>query len=516
LPYCTEANNLELPASWSRAGKVQDIEVDVGTFADVLALFDVETVGDRFKDLPVISNQAIIAKLGINALELLPAADAKPKGEWGYATAHYFSTDYDLGTSSQLIKLVENIHSKSIRFFTDVVMAFGHDPYVFISFDQFHLSPSEETRNPDSWQSHRDGELRDGYGGRSWRYIKDTQTYDPQSGNIQTVHPAWVFHQAHLQRWMLDFGVDGLRLDSVNNIANYEFIKAYKDYAWRLYRSRYSTPSDAKFLVIGEELADPTDMITTSTLNSLWNESFQARIRALILGNPHNDDFDWTVRKMVNCTLQTNNPEHQFTDGAQAINYITSHDTEGSNGGRGKQRLFNFLLDNGVVDIGRRARFAYALLLTSVGIPMIFAGEEFCDQMDHPFGQKQIDPVNYERKETAWRTQVFNYIATMVKFRTTCPALGDNDTEFLHWDFTNGRKIMAWKRGAANHDPVVVVANFSDVDTGGQGMEYVIGGWPKGYGSWREITQAREVPTDWIGREPLMHWEVKVYSCWRG
>lgn len=502
----------ELPTSWSKLQKVGDVEVDIGTFTDVLALFDVATAGDRFKDIPVISNEAIAAELGINALELLPAADAKPKGEWGYATAHYFSPDYDLGTSSELAKLVENIHTKNIRFFTDVVMAFGHDPYVYIAFDQFHISPPDEKTNPDSWQSHRQTELRDGYGGRSWRYIKDTETYDPKSGNTQIVHPSWAFHQAHLNRWMSSFGVGGLRLDSVNNIANYDFIKAYKEYAWSLYRSRYAAPSDAKFLVIGEELNDPIDMISSGTLNALWNEAWQSRLRATILGNSKNDNFDWTVRKMVNCLLDS---DHPFTDGAQAINYITSHDTQGY--GTEKERLYNFLSDSGVTDMERRAKFANALLLTSVGIPMIFAGEEFLDQMDRPIGQKQIDPVNYARKAEDWRTRIFNYIANLVNFRKTCPALGYDDTEFFHWDFSNGRKIMAWKRGASGHDPVVVVANFSDVDTGGEGEEYVIQGWPDGTpGKWREITQKRDVPDNWVGREPLMHWEVKVYTCWSG
>ncbi len=83
---------------------------------------------------------------------------------------------------------------------------------------------------------------------------------------------------------------------------------------------------------------------------------------------------------------------------------------------------------------------------------MIFAGEEFLDQMDGPIGQKQVDPVNYERKSQDWRTRVFNYVANLVKLRTTCPALADDETEFIHWDFSNGRRIMAWTRGKDKND----------------------------------------------------------------
>lgn len=499
----------ELPASWAKSGTdSRGVNVDIGTFVDVLALFDVKTAGINFKDTPQIANEAIVSDLGINALELLPAADCKPEGEWGYATAHYYATDFDLGTSSELVELVNNIHGKNIRFFTDVVMAFGHDPYVYIAFDQFHLQPYDPRDQGDNWQSHRDGQLRDGYGGRSWKYIQSTTTYDPKSGQTQIVHPSWVFHQGHLHRWMTEFGVGGLRLDSVNNIANYDFIKAYKDYAWSLYQSRYSTASNSKFLVIGEELADPLDMVTSGTLNALWNDPFQTRLRALLLGESSGDNFEWTVRKMANCTLDT---DHPFTDGSQAINYITSHDVEGYR----KERLYNFLDSNGIIDKETRAKFTFALLLTAVGIPMIFAGEEFCDQMDRPIGQKQIDPVNYERKSEPWRSAVFDYVSNLVKFRKTCPALGVDDTDFFFTDESRGGKIMAWTRGGNNGvEPVVVVANFSDENTPGE--EYVIDGWPdKERDDWREVSQGRNVPREWVGREPLMHWEVKIYTYWK-
>lgn len=499
----------ELPTSWAKTGKSADGGTDAGTFTDVLALFDANTAGENFKGIPFIDNEAIVSDLGTNALELLPIADTKPIDQWGYATAQYYAPDFDLGTSSQLTRLVEYIHSKNIRFFTDVVMAFGYDPYIYIENEQFHINPAAEPNNPDSYQCHGEG-MRSGWGGSSWRYMQETSTYDPKSGTTTTVHPSWVFHQGHLHRWMSDFGVDGLRLDSVNNVANYDFLKAYKDYAWELYRSRYKSPSDAKFLVIGEELSDPIDMITTGTLNALWNEVFKRRIRAAILGNSiSGEDFEWTVRKMVNCTLDS---DHPFTDGSQSIIYITSHDV----GGDGNERLYNFLLNGGITntdDIQRRAKLGFACLLTAVGIPMIFAGEEFCDQQDNfSDNTKQTDPVNYASKKDPWRSQLFDYVANLVRFRQQCPSLGDDDTDFIHVDWDG--KIMAWKRGALNHPPVVVVANFSNGDT--PGTEYVIENWPdKDQAGWREITQNRDVPSNWVGREPLMHWEVKVYTYWK-
>jgi 1,4-alpha-glucan branching enzyme len=507
----------ELPTSWAKVGNdSRGTDVDVGTFADVLALFDTGSAGRRFSSIAALRDEAILTDLGINALELLPAADAKVKAEWGYATAHYFATDYDLGSSSELCRLVNKIHAQGVRLFTDVVMAFGHDPYSYIDFSNFHLRPTLERDNPDSYQSHVSGQLRDGYGGNSWRYIRSVQSYDPETGDGKsTVNPSWAFHRSHLARWMMDFGVGGLRLDSVNNIGNYDFVRSYKERAWELYNARYGGSSDpGKFLVIGEELSMPVSMVHQGTLNALWNEHWQGRLRAVILGESANgDNFEWTVRKLVDCTLDNIHGTH-FTDGAQAINYITSHDIEGYR----KERLYNFLVSNGIWDVEKRAKLAFALLLTSVGIPMIFAGEEFADQMDRSvdMGKKQSDPVNYSRKnDGGWRQALFGYVATLVKFRTKCPALGEDDTEFFHVDASRGGRIMAWRRGRVGDGklPVVVVANFSDENT--SGPEYVVPNWPdRDQSGWREVSQGRSVPAEWVGREPLMAWEAKIYTRW--
>ncbi len=66
---------------------------------------------------------------------------------------------------------------------------------------------------------------------------------------------------------------------------------------------------------------------------------------------------------------------------------------------------------------------------------------------------------------------------------------------------------------------MVVLANFSDYNSPA-GADYVVRGWPgpvPGGRRWIEVTQGldgspgREVPDDWIGREPIFPWEAKVY-----
>ena len=39
--------------------------------------------------------------------------------------------------------------------------------------------------------------------------------------------------------WLRDFHVDGLRLDSVNNVGNYDFVGGFRDEARRIWRERW-------------------------------------------------------------------------------------------------------------------------------------------------------------------------------------------------------------------------------------------------------------------------------------
>ena len=449
----------------------------------------------------------------------MPPADSFVNREWGYATSNYFAADFDLGfprghasptASADLAALVTACHRHRLRFFADVVMAFAtRYAYRYINFLDFHVHRG--TGDPEE-------DARDDFGGDLFKYNFLTDAYDPIAGGTARLVPARRLMLTCLARWMLDFRIDGIRIDSVPNIMNWDFVQEYKDLARAIWRSRWlaqgllAQGADERFLVVGEDLAVPIDLLHQNRLDGLWNEEFKRMVRYAIMGQ--NDEkepsFEWTVRKLIDCRLLG------FADGSQAINYVTSHDVEGFR----NERLYNLLNNNGVWNTERRIKLAFVCLMTAVGIPMIFAGEEFADQHDlavvHP--QKQVDPVNFDRLQDPWRRRVFEYCARLVRFRTRSDALAVNDTEFIHVDFDEGKRVLAWRRGRPGIDhPVVVVANFSDFETAlpfAPASEYRVPNWPPTPTGmhWREITQDRDVPPEWVGREPIFPWEAKVYA----
>lgn len=355
----------ELPTSFTRTNTHGDPEIGVGTFRDVMALVDESTDAANFAGMPALqAGRSHLQELGVNALELLPPADSFVDREWGYATSNYFAPDCDLGfpegdssptSNVDLIRLVELCHEHGIRFLIDVVMAFGtHAPLENVNFLDFHIDPNAEPNDVDGQQSGGQGR-RDGFGGTLWRYSKSVQSYDPLSGQSGNFVPARQFMKAYLLRWMEDFAIDGIRMDSVNNVANWDFVQEFKD----LPRSRWrqSGGSDDKFLVVGEELSVPLELLQQSRLDGLWNENFKRMVRSAVLGQ--NDEkepsFEWTIRKLIDCRLLG------FRDGAQPVNYVGSHDV----GGFRNERLFNFLKNNGIDLTEERIKLAFVCLLTA-------------------------------------------------------------------------------------------------------------------------------------------------------
>jgi len=543
----------ELPTAWTLTNAFSQPERGSATFLDAAALADERLGGANFSELAVLSQgKSYLEDLGVNALELLPPADSRFDREWGYGTSHYLAPDYELGypegnlsptANRDLATLVASCHRKKIRFLIDVVMAFAQeDPYNHIDAQNFHVDdPAHEPDDADARTSGRSGgrrDLRNGFGSTLWRFARQVTTYDPISGEVKPISPAAQLMLVFLTRWGNDFRVDGLRLDSVENVANWEFVKAFKERGRKIFADRWAAagldPSaaadlGARYLVVGEELELPFDLLRGGRLDALWNEPFQARVRAAILGeSAFDDNFEWTVRKAINCLTAEG-----FTDGAQAINFITKHDVEG----RRHERLFTMLRFLPRDQIEKRTKLAFVCLLTAVGTPMMLAGEEFADEHDF-FGRggvisqnggKQVDPVNFSRLTAGFRDdpddpdayfadmrrRIFQYVRTLVKLRVAEPALAVNDTDFLWTDFNDGKRVLVWRRGGASHPrPIIVVANFSDFASA-PGTDYRIPTWPATPAGkkWIELTQGpRNVEPSFVGREAIFAWEAKVYT----
>ena len=550
LPQNNRMIVYELPTAWASRPRGGGVERGVGTFRDIVAMVDAGAGGANFPDLEASQpGRAHIAELGINAIELLPPADSLFDREWGYGTSHLNAPDYELGypeghswptANLDLRRLVETCHGKGIRVLVDIVMGFARNgPYQHIDFDGFHIAfdRNHPPDDPDAFTS-RPGEARQDFGSRLFRYVKPATTYDPIQGRDADLQsrPASAARRAgaldarfprrrlsHRQR--RNGGELGLH-SSVHGERPRRFPRAVHGAGPVHGRSGRALPGGRRGTARAAR-HHPAGRGSTrcGTRSSASTSGPPCSGRAPMVNRSNS-----TVRKAIDCRA------FHYHDLAEAVIYLGTHDVEGFH----KERLatmfrYRFPLDDGMDDaqrdrqnqeVARRVKLGFACLLTAVGIPMILAGDEFADEHDlfnirgsiSNQSGKQVDPVNFSRLEggdNAWRRSVLTHVKRLIALRATHPALAMNDTEFLHTDFTPGRRVLVWQRGHAS-DPVIVVANFSDFETEDPfdpSSEYVVPNWPhRDDFLWREVSQQRDVPPAFVGREPLFPWEAKVYA----
>jgi len=255
----------ELPTQWTRAADEHGVEVAAGTFEDVLALVEPASASPNFAHIQALSaGQAHLLTLGVTTLELLPIADSVISLGWKYGTTNYFAPDHTLGLpdgkqvpepNGDLARLVSTCHSAGIRFFLDAVMGFARqEPYAQINFSDFHvrwLDGRDPNRDPEQ-------DDRNAWGGDLWKYNYSTFGYDPIEGSATTMYPGRQLMQAFIARWILDQRIDGIRIDSVDTIYNWDFVGELRKYARDLFRARAAGlgvnagDADARFLIVGE------------------------------------------------------------------------------------------------------------------------------------------------------------------------------------------------------------------------------------------------------------------------
>jgi glycosidase len=145
-----------------------------------------------------------LQSLGVNALYLGPLFESSAHG---YDTADYYHVDRRLGTDETLTRLVQSLHESGIRVVLDGV--FNHVGRDFWAFRDV-LEHRENSTYRDWFQNLNFGQ-RSPFG--------DPFTYDCWNGNYDLVklnlnNPDARQHLlAAVRHWILDFQIDGLRLD---------------------------------------------------------------------------------------------------------------------------------------------------------------------------------------------------------------------------------------------------------------------------------------------------------------
>jgi 1,4-alpha-glucan branching enzyme len=485
----------EMPLRWMSNAAPDNALVELGNFE--------KTVFEHLDDL---------ALLGVNCIELLPIEDSPQTLDWGYGTRFFFAPDIDLGQPIDARFFIKSCHERGIRVLLDVVMAFSANECPLNA-----LAPS--------WFA--DSLPGAVWGGTGFLYYPGI--------NNNTYYPAREFLCEMAEYWVSEYHVDGFRIDDFADINNWDFVQEFHDRATAASSAAFP---GKPFLVVAEDSSDRFVITQPDSGNpngrkvadAIWNFAFRSEVRLLATGSMTTTFGQASRTLRVEHFLSKDGPwdgyggfSSGYADLACSVNYATSHDVGGE---PAYPRMMNVILgpllnalgqrDGGVDDVKAaidsstdpnvrnavsvalgRVAGVFALLLTSVGIPMFLAGEEFGDVHDLDYendNAKQQDPVQWQRAAYPGNAALRARVGELIRLRTSHPALQRNEVTFFYFhptfDNSEGTLVFAYCRtdGMPLGSPgqVIVVANMC-----GQSFPtFTFPGWPWGTSALTETAPA--------------------------
>lgn len=414
----------------------------------------------KFQD--VIEKLDYLSELGINAIEFMPVNEFPGDYSWGYKVRHFFATESSYCSSYEYKQLIDECHARGMRVLMDGIYNHSDEECPLLLIDRnYWYYPSAKNPNDSS-----------NYWGPEFNYEKYDDNLD--------IRPAWKFIGDVVRYWVQEFHLDGIRFDAVAQLNNNDF------FHWITQEARNVAGSKA-FYNVGERIPESPDLVgLKGPMDGCWHESFRYFIIPYISG----EQFDLNKLKEV-----LDGKPQGYEDATNMVNYLASHD---------RNHLMVELGDRGIFDDAafKRVKLAAVLLMTAVGIPMIWMGEEF--GMPSRQTPNRPNKLDWSLLKSDRNQDLLSYYKRLIALRKEHPAIQSNNIEFFHEN--SDAKVLAYVRWNDAGDRVVVVVNFSNQFLAG----YQVTKFPA-TGKWYELTHDYEVEaTDKGATIDLAESEAKV------
>jgi 1,4-alpha-glucan branching enzyme len=413
----------------------------------------------RGKYKHVIEKLDYLCQLGINAIELMPVKEYPGDHSWGYNPRYFFASESSYGTTEGLKRLIDECHARGIRVIMDGI--FNHSeaesPLTQIDHDYwYHHSP----RDPDN----------------NWGPEFNYELYDEKLD----IKPAWNFVGDAVRFWIQEYHIDGIRFDAARQIANYDFMH------WIVQEAKKAA-SMKPFYSIAEHIPETASITNVDgPMDGCWHDSYRYTLTVHICG----DTFDLeSLKDAIDCKRQG------FMGSTNVVNYLTNHD---------HNHIMAELADRDIFDeeAFKRAKLGAAILMTSVGVPLIWMGEEFGEYKYKTPDQAKIE---WPLLANDLNKGLFEYYKGLIALRKSNQALYTENVDFFHEN--PEAKVFAYTRWNDQGSRVVVVVNFSENFLG----DYEVPNFPEN-GTWHEWTYDYDVE---VGDNKLItdlgEYEAKVF-----
>jgi pullulanase/glycogen debranching enzyme len=413
-----------------------------------------------------------LKSLGVNVIELMPVqefANGEDRYDWGYGPGFYFAPEASYGRQplkgSQFYEfknLVNELHNRGFGVIVDVVYNHVGGVNVFNLIDRrYHFR-----FNPDFSPSNFSG------------CGNDVRTEAPMMRRLivdSVVH------------WMKEFHVDGFRFD-LAELIDMETMMAIRDAA------RAVNPD---VLLISEpwSFRGENKRELTGTGWSAWNNDFRYAAKDFVQGKRNRD---W-LQKCI-----TGSVEIWAANPLQPINYVESHDdmaladelcTRPDRDGR-------HLQENDVA----ANRLAATVLFTSLGIPMMNAGQEFVRSkrgISNTYDRGDaINAIDWNDRSRPLAAETLNYYTDLLRLRLSSEGAAFRASErpphgYYRWILPQDQQSLGY---IVNVPRVHGGAGFIVLlNSGGDASEFNV---PFPAGRWRLIGNGRLIQIEGLADEP--------------
>jgi len=306
-----------------------------------------------------------LSDLGINCIEIMPVTNVANTADWGFLPIGYFGVDERFGKRRDMQRLIDAAHRKGVAVILDMV--YGHTDRLFpYSYIYRELGYAE---NPFM------GPFAKDYFGESTDY-KRGLTRD--------------FFYTVNNHWLDTYHVDGFRYDCVPNYwdgptgvgysslvyETYQLVKAKKGALdhWQ----RFFDEDEINLIQCAEQLEGPEEVLEKTYSNCTWqNETFGAATAVATQGSEWLTDLGRRLGLIGFPTEVTVNDDRIKKT---ALQYIENHDHyRFVCNFRTISRDGNDLLKEGDRSLWYKVQPYMIALMTARGIPMLWQGQEFCE-----------------------------------------------------------------------------------------------------------------------------------------
>jgi 1,4-alpha-glucan branching enzyme len=398
-----------------------------------------------------------LARLGVNAIELMPISEFPGDSSWGYNPVFYMAPKWLYGRPAQLKALIDEAHQRGIAVILDMVFnhAWADHPYHRM-YLPLHTSDGKPLPDRNPFFHHPENGHANSWGGVDWDH-----------GSPYTL----AYMQDVVRFWLEEYHVDGFRFDWVGGVEwdplqpQREGFDPYYGIAPIARAARETAPT---CYLIGEYWpisgAHPgktaARLVHETDIDAVWNGEFHHTLERCLT-----QTWQWERQDLPfglgGLTRQG------FTAADQVINFLVSHDE------RRPEHEIQFWGQHiqlaNKEDAQRyptrwdlalqKARLGLVALTTLPGVPMLLAGQEFGEDCERTIA---FWPLDWGKLDLSQGRAQFEFCQRLLRLRREHPALRADFVEF-YWDDFPRFKVLRYKRWGGEQDVVVVGLNFDNV-----------------------------------------------------